>query len=231
MRPLRVELAGRLPHREAMETMAKRVEAVRTGAAPDTLFLLEHPPVITLGRSARSENLRASPEALRARGIDVVEVARGGDVTLHAPGQLVGYLVCDLAARGLADVGHWLRGMEQALVRALAALGLAAETWPGRTGVYVAGTRPDATCETNGAAPRARKIASIGVGVRSWISSHGFAINGTIDLSLFETIVACGLHDVEMTSLAHELGEAGRGRDLDCALRESVAQAMREWLR
>lgn len=227
MRPLQLELAGLVRHCDAMEAMAKRVEAVRSGAAPDTLFVLEHPPVITLGRSTRRENLRASPAELVARGIELVEVARGGDVTLHAPGQLVGYLVCDLAARGLDDVGRYLREMEQALVRALALLGLGAQTWPGRTGVYAAGSVP---CGEGSSAPRARKIASIGVAVRSWISSHGFAINSTIDLSLFESIVACGLADVTMTSLTRELGAAGAGRDLDAELREAVTRSVQEWL-
>lgn len=214
---LAVETLGTLPYAEALERMRKQVEARRTGAAPDTLLLLEHPPVVTLGRSAREEHLRVTPAALRERGIELHRVNRGGDVTYHGPGQLVGYPVVDLAARGLADVGRYLRGLESALVAALGVLGVAAGVEPGCTGVFVAGARPP------------RKIASIGVGLRGWVSFHGFALNVSLDPEAFAPIVPCGLHHVQMTSVAQERAEAG-GADLDARARDAVADAFRSWL-
>jgi lipoate-protein ligase B len=217
---LQVETHGLVPFADALELQRKRVEAVRAGAAPETLFLLEHPTVITLGRSARSEHLLADATTLAARGITVHEAGRGGDVTLHAPGQLVGYLVCDLEARGAADVTRFLRGIEAALVLALAECGVAGASRPGRTGVFVAET--------------SRKIASIGVGLRGWTTFHGFALNVTNDLSLFDYIVPCGLRDVTMTSVAQEhASDPGRVPNvaLFSAAQEAVAAAFQEWLK
>ncbi len=216
---LRIERSGLVPFVEALEMQRKRVESVRAGAAPDTLFLLEHPAVITLGRCARVAHVVADATTLAARGIECHEANRGGDVTLHAPGQLVGYLVCDLEARGAADVSRWLRGIEAALMAALGECGVSSITRPGRTGVFVG----DGT----------RKIASIGVGLRAFVSFHGFALNVINDLSLFETIVPCGLHDVAMTSLARERGIDGVGDAatvLFAHARERVASAFEAWL-
>jgi lipoate-protein ligase B len=196
MSRLRVEWLGTLPYGEALARQLEAVEARRRGG-PDRLLLLEHPPVITLGRSARREHLRAPRAELARRGVEVVEVARGGDVTWHGPGQLVGYAVADLAARGEPDVHRWLRDLEGGLIEALAALGAGARRIPGRTGVFV---------EKPGADGRARKIASIGVGLRGWISWHGFALNVTTSSDAFADVVPCGLHDVRMTSLAETLG-------------------------
>lgn len=218
-RKLHIEMPGLVPFVEALEMQRKRVDAVSAGAAPETLFLLEHPPVITLGRSARSEHVLADAETLVARGIGLHDVARGGDVTLHAPGQLVGYLVCDLVARGVPDVSRWLRGIEAALIAALGECGAVGASYPGRTGVFIAGT--------------SRKIASIGVGLRGWTTFHGFALNVTNDLSLFDCIVACGLHDVTMTSLARERRPARHTETaaaLFAAAQGAVVGAFREWL-
>jgi lipoate-protein ligase B len=199
--PLVVKELGCLPYAEALALQRDGVEARRRGAAPDTLFLLEHPPVVTLGRSADVDNLRVSREELEARGIELHEVARGGDVTYHAPGQLVGYAIVDLAARGERDVHAFLRRIEAALCEALQALGVPPRLVPGMTGVFIA--------PREGAAPvPPRKIASIGIGVRHWVTLHGFALNVDLDLAGFEAIVPCGLHDVEMTSRAVELGGA-----------------------
>jgi len=216
---LSIEWLGTLPYDEALELQMKCVEARRSGAGPDRLLLLEHPAVITLGRSAKPGNLRVSREELRSRGIAVFEVARGGDVTYHAPGQLVGYPILDLAARGEADVHRYLRQIEAGLVEALANLGMAAQTREGLTGVF-------AFPGDGESAARPRKIASIGVGLRGWVSYHGFALNVDLDLAGFETIVPCGLHDVEMTSLATELGAAAPG-DLAARARSAVADAFR----
>ncbi len=187
-----IEELGCVPYAEALEQMEKQVEARRSGAAGDTLFLLEHPPVVTLGRSGKLENLRLSPDELAARAVEVHWVRRGGDVTYHGPGQLVGYLVVDLAARGMADVGVLLRGIEGALCEALEWLGVSAATIPGYTGVFVANTQPP------------RKIASIGVGLRGWVTYHGFALNVSLDPADFDMIVPCGLHDIKMTSIVWE---------------------------
>src|SRR5215472_10667214 len=129
-RELKIERLGCIPYREALELQEKQVEAVRAGVAGDTLFLLEHPAVITLGRRANPANVLLAASALRARGVELHTVTRGGDVTYHGPGQLVGYLVCDLAAREARDVSAFLRALERGLIDALSALGLQATTQP-----------------------------------------------------------------------------------------------------
>jgi lipoyl(octanoyl) transferase len=190
---LQIEWMGRIGWPEALEMQLKRLEARRAGAGPDTLLLLEHPPVITLGRRFDPAHLRESRAALAARGIPVFEAARGGSATWHGPGQLVGYLILDLAARGAADVHRFLRGIEADLAAAVTALGVAAQTLPGRTGLFAAG------------AGKPRKLASIGVGLRGWLSFHGFALNVSVDPADFAPIIPCGLVDVEISSLAREL--------------------------
>jgi len=192
--PLQIEWMGRIGWCEALEAQLKRLEARRAGAGPDTLLLLEHPPVITLGRRTDPAHLREPRAALAARGIPVFEAARGGSATYHGPGQLVGYLILDLAARGAADVHRFLRGIEADLAAAIRGLGVSARALPGRTGVFAAATG------------RPRKLASIGVGLRGWISFHGFALNVCLDPADFAPIVPCGLPDVEISTLARELG-------------------------
>jgi lipoate-protein ligase B len=194
---LEVSWLGSVAYRDALKLQEEALEARRAGGS-DRLLLLEHPPVVTFGRSASEENLRVSPAELARRGVERVEVARGGDVTYHGPGQLVGYLVVDLAANGPPDVHAHLRAIEAALGEALRALGVPPRTREGYTGVFV----DDPT------SPQPRKIASIGVGVRGWISWHGFALNVDLDLAGFDVIVPCGLHDIAMTSVARELGAA-----------------------
>jgi lipoate-protein ligase B len=202
-RELAIEWLGTVPYREALELQEKCVEARRAGSAADRILLLEHPPVITLGRGARSDTLLASGADLEARGIEVHRVSRGGDITYHAPGQLVGYLILDLDARGERDVHAFLRSIEEMLGAALLELGVPTRTLAGYTGLFVRSS------EDAPAAERPRKIASIGVGVRGWVTYHGFALNVEPDLSGFDAIVPCGLDFVEMTSIARELdGEA-----------------------
>jgi len=159
----------------------------------DVLLLVEHEPVVTLGRSTKASSLPVPTAALEARGVEVFEVERGGDVTLHAPGQLVAYPVFDLHGWRL-DLHWYLRQLEEVLIRALGTMGVPAERNPGKTGVWTGG----------------RKIASIGIHVKQWVTFHGFALNVTTDLSLFDLIVPCGLPGVSMTSIARErsLGEA-----------------------
>lgn len=214
---LTVEWHGRVPYAEALALQERRLAAVRAGESGDALLLLEHPPVVTLGRSAREENLRVPRDQLAASGVEVHEVARGGDVTWHGPGQLVGYAIVDLAARGRSDVHRFLRDLEGGLCDALAKFGLACDTRDGMTGVFVAGSAPP------------RKIASIGIGVRGWVTWHGFALNVTPDLAGFGAIVPCGLRDVEMTSVARELGAAAPP-ELFGAVGEAVGEAFQRRL-
>lgn len=214
---LAVDWLGRVPYREALELQEKALEARRRGAAGDRLLLLEHPPVVTLGRGANGSNLRRSPAELAARGVEVISVARGGDVTWHGPGQLVGYAVLDLAARGEPDVHRHLRSLEALLIEVLATFGVAAGRLEGMTGVYVAGSEPP------------RKLASIGVGLRGWVTWHGFALNVTNPPGSFDDIVPCGLHQVEMTSVARETGQALTPALFD-AVRDAVAECARRRL-
>ena len=182
MSVLQVVEAGRVPYGDALAWQRALAQARIDGRlAHDVLLLLEHPPVITLGRGSHAANL------LHPAGIEVVEVERGGDVTYHGPGQLVGYPILDLQAHR-PDLHWYLRTLEQALIVALAKLGLPAERRPGLTGVWTGG----------------RKIASLGVHVKQWVTWHGFALNVTTDLQAFERIVPCGITGVEMTSVERE---------------------------
>ncbi len=160
--------------------------------AEDLLLLVEHPPVVTLGRSSKDAHLLASPAMLEARGIALREIERGGDVTLHAPGQLVGYPIVDLK-RHKRDLHWYLRMVEEALIRAVGAFGLAAGRSPGQTGVWIEG----------------RKLASIGVHAKDWVTWHGVALNAVNDLATFGHTVPCGIDGVEMTTVARELQRLG----------------------
>ena len=155
----------------------------------DVLLLVEHEPVVTLGRGSRPPSLPLPPAQLGHRGIGVFEVERGGDVTFHGPGQLVGYPILDLREHR-TDLHWYLRHLEAALMSALASLGIDADRNPGLTGVWT----------------RGRKIASIGIHVKQWVTYHGFALNVSTDLAYFDLIVPCGIQGVVMTSVAQELG-------------------------
>ena len=175
---------------------------------PDLLLLVEHEPVVTLGRGTRAGSLPVPLPALERRGLDVFEVERGGDVTWHGPGQLVGYPILDLEQLR-ADVHWYLRRLEASLVNALEGLGIEAGVREGLTGVW-----------TNG-----RKIASIGIHVRRWVTYHGFALNVTTDPAAFDAIVPCGIHGVEMTSVARELGGATDAEGVWNRTRAGVVEA------
>ncbi len=192
---LAVRELGTVPYGEALDLQRRLAEERIAGRIADTLLLLEHPPVITLGRGLKPSSMPMDADALRRRGIEVFDIERGGDVTYHGPGQLVGYPIIDL--NGHRPDLHWyLRTLEDALIGALARFGIAADRRPGYTGVWTGG----------------RKIASIGIHVRQWVTWHGFALNVTTDLSPFELIVPCGIPDVVMTSVANEVaGRTGAG--------------------
>jgi lipoyl(octanoyl) transferase len=195
-RELWVVRLGTLPYAEALELQRVVARARISGAvAQDVLLLVEHPPVVTLGRSTRQQHVTTSPDLLAARGVELYEVERGGDVTFHGPGQLVGYPIVDLK-RHRKDLHWYLRQVEEALMRGLAEYGLPTERSEGYTGVWTRGPF----------APHApRKIASIGVHARDWVTWHGFALNVTTDLSYFGLIVPCGIAGVDMTSAWREL--------------------------
>lgn len=174
----------------------------------DVLLLVEHPHVVTLGRSAKGRTLTASPALLQARGVELFEVDRGGDVTYHGPGQLVGYPIFDLK-RHKQDLHWYLRQVEEALIVALSAWGLVGGRSAGYTGVWLdvgqADTQATATLPL-GEVDGPRKIASIGVHARDWVTWHGFALNVTTDLSYFDLMIPCGIDGVQMTSLVREVG-------------------------
>jgi lipoate-protein ligase B len=174
--------------------------------AQDMLLLVEHPPVVTLGRSSKDAHMLANSAQLAARGVDLFEVERGGDVTFHGPGQLVGYPIIDLK-RHKQDLHWYLRQVEEVLIRALGRLGIEGERVAAYTGVWT----------------KQRKIASIGVHARDWVTWHGFALNVTTELSYFELIVPCGIPDVIMTSVQKELGESPDMDEVSRVVAEATA--------
>jgi len=182
--PWRILDLGLVPYAVALDRQIVLLEERIRDRVPDTLVLVEHPPVVTLGRAKAPANLRESPQALAARGVDFFEVSRGGDATYHAPGQLVGYPIFDLKQHG-RDVLRFCRGVEAALIDALGGFGLRARAIPGKAGVWV----------------NDRKIASLGVSLRRWVTFHGFALNVAVDLAGFRVIRPCGEEPEVMTSM------------------------------
>jgi lipoyl(octanoyl) transferase len=182
---------GRIGYQEALDLQADLVERRRRGEIGDTLLLLEHPPVITLGVKTRNNrtNIIASDAQLADAGVAVFQTGRGGDVTYHGPGQLVGYPILDLNPHR-RDVHKYVRDIEQALIDAVASLGITATRAEGLTGIWVG----------------SNKLAAIGVRISRWITSHGFALNVATDLSHFDLIVPCGIQDRGVTSLERLLG-------------------------
>ena len=189
-RTLAVRRPGPTGYPEALELQAALVERRRVGGIPDTLVLLEHPHVITFGSAGGRGHLRVPPGELAARGVGVHEAGRGGDVTYHGPGQLVGYPVLDLKP-DRKDLHAYLRSLERVLIGALRAFGIDGERDESATGVWAGGA----------------KVAAIGIRVSSgWITSHGFALNANTDLSYFDAIVPCGLRGRRVTSVSRLLG-------------------------
>jgi len=201
---LRRSLGQPTPYPEAVRAMEARVAAIRAGAAPEMLWLLEHPPLYTAGSAARPEDL------LEPDRLPVYRTGRGGQYTYHGPGQIVGYVMLDLTARG-SDVRRFVRDMEGWLIAALARFGVRGERRDGRVGIWVdRGALP-------GGARREDKIAAIGVRVRRWVTYHGVALNVAPDLGQYAGIVPCGIADHGVTSL-RDLGVS--------ATRDAVADAM-----
>ena len=190
---IEIRRLGVVAYQDALVLQTELVQARKAGAIPDQLLLLEHPPVITLGVKARADrsHVLAADELLHARGVELFESGRGGDVTFHGPGQLVGYPILDLKP-DRCDVHRYVRDLEEVLIRAVAAYGVRPGSDPGLTGVWVG----------------ADKIAAIGVRISRWITSHGFALNVNTDLSHFDLIVPCGIRGRGVTSLQRLLGRA-----------------------
>lgn len=210
MRELQVCDLGERSYGEVLELQRAVARARISGAVDqDVLILVEHPPVVTLGRASKANHLLASPTLLAARGVELFEVERGGDVTFHGPGQLVGYPIFDLKRHKL-DLHWYLRQVEEALIRGVAPFGIVGERNVGYTGVWTQG----------------RKLASIGVHARDWVTWHGFALNVTTDLSYFDLMVPCGIAEVTMTSVERECSDSLSDRDgLADATRDQVIAA------
>lgn len=196
---------GRFGYGEALELQRHLVEKRQRGLIPDQFLILEHPHVITLGRSGDKQHLLASEEVLRRAGVSFYHTDRGGDITYHGPGQVVGYPILDLRV-WKRDVAAYVRAVEQVLIDMLAGFGISAGRVPGKTGVWVDGA----------------KIAAIGIHISRWVTSHGFALNLTTDLSYFSYIVPCGLPN-PVTSMA-ELGCRASWAEVTSAIVASFGQ-------
>ena len=184
-------ILGRLDYRTAWALQKRLVEERKRDAIADTLLLLEHEPVVTLGRDGSRASLRVSDEELAQRGIELVESDRGGDATYHGPGQVVGYIIVDLKP-GQKDIRRYVNRVEQSMIRTLKCFGLEGARLQGSPGVWL--TEPD------------RKVGAIGARVSRWITHHGFALNVNTKLSDFDVIIPCGIPDKGVTSLEAELG-------------------------
>lgn len=193
-------LFEQLSYRDSVVLQEAYVSAIAAGNEREKLILLQHPPVITLGRGTHAENLLFSPEWLAERGIAVEDSGRGGDVTYHGPGQIVGYPLLDISGR--PDLHLYLRNLEELMIRCVADFGVEAGRKPGLTGVWVGN----------------EKIGAIGVRVTKWITSHGFALNVNTDLRHFEYIIPCGIREHGVASLQKILGRQVRIEDVQQSL-------------
>ena len=194
---------GLIAHAEAWELQKRLVTARKNGAIGDVLLLCEHPHVITLGRNGKREHLLASEQVLRQKGVEFHSSDRGGDITYHGPGQLVGYPILNLAAIR-KDVVWYVRMLEEVMIRATAEFGITAERVAGKTGIWVRGTASD----SNASANTEEKLGAIGVHISRWVTSHGFAYNVSTDLRYFDLIVPCGITGRKATSLEKILERA-----------------------
>ena len=238
---------GTLDYGTALKLQETLVDLRKQNRIADTLLLLEHPPVITLGRNTKENNIVASPGLLKERGVETFEINRGGDVTFHGPGQLVGYPICDLRAlppkidpesgdaKRIGAV-EFVRRLEETIIRACADFGIACQRVAGHTGVW---TQPSVPPSLSNAGPESpahvqaqpdrdeneRKIAAIGVHISRGVTSHGFALNVTTNLDYFKLIVPCGITGITVTSMEQEVG--GRASSVGKRLEmEAVTQAI-----
>jgi len=198
---MEVRHLGRVPYAQGLEQQAGLVAERQAGRIPDTLLLLEHDPVFTLGRNARAENVLLPEAALKAQGFEVFETGRGGDVTYHGPGQLVGYPILDLSP-DRCDVHRYVRDLEEVMIRTCADYGLQAGRVAGMSGAWIG----------------EEKVGAIGVRIARWVTSHGFALNVATDLRHFRLIVPCGIADRGVTSIERVLGSPVPMRDVEDAV-------------
>jgi len=205
VRTFHVHHLGPIRYAEAHALQERLLQARIRGEIPDTVLLLEHaPPVLTLGRSSKAtEHVLLSREALAARGFELHETGRGGDVTYHGPGQLVGYPIVDLAP-DREDVRRYVRDLEEAMIRTVGEYGIRAGRTPGQSGTWVGVPEMSEDAGVELGVPR--KIGAVGVRLSRWVTMHGFALNVTTDLSHFDVIVPCGIRDKGVTSIAKETG-------------------------
>ena len=211
-RQLDVRRLGRIAYGDALALQRSLVEDRRAGRIPDTLLLVEHPHVLTLGvrGDGGRSHILASPDTLAARGVEVYETGRGGDITYHGTGQIVGYPILDLKP-DRCDVHRYVRDLEEVLIRTAADYGIQAQRVEGLTGVWVG----------------REKLAAIGVRIARWITSHGFALNVTTDLEYFNLIVPCGITDHGVTSLARLLGHTVELADVQDRILDHFANIFR----
>jgi lipoyl(octanoyl) transferase len=208
---------GRIAYDEAAALQQHLVAARKIGAAPDLLLFCEHPHVITLGRNGKREHLRVSEPLLRHEGVEFHHTNRGGDITYHGPGQIVGYPVLDLN-RIRRDVVWYVRQLEQSMIRATSSFGIRAFRVPGRTGVWV-----DGPAGRDAGSGREEKLAAIGVHISRWVTSHGFAYNVSTDLRFFDLITPCGIAGCAVTSLEKLLGRPVSRADAIARLSEGFS--------
>jgi lipoyl(octanoyl) transferase len=203
MIPLRVRRLGLVPYADGLELQRQLVEERKADRIPDTLLLLQHPHVLTIGvKKDGRRHIIAPADRLAALGVEVFETGRGGDVTYHGPGQLVGYPIVDLNP-DRRDVHHYVRDLEEVMIRVCADYGLAADRVPGYSGAWIRGESGD------------EKIGAIGVRISRWVTSHGFAFNVATDIGFFNLIVPCGIADRGVTSLQARLGRAPAMSDVE----------------
>jgi len=199
MKPLQVQRLGLVPYADGLELQRRLVEDRKADRIADTLLLLQHPHVITVGvKKDGREHILASPDRLASLGVDVFETGRGGDVTYHGPGQLVGYPIFDLNP-DRRDVHQYVRDIEEVMIRVCAGYGLTAGRVKGFSGAWIGD----------------EKIGAIGVRISRWVTSHGFAFNVTTDVNFFDLIVPCGITDKGVTSLTKKLGREPEMREVE----------------
>lgn len=209
-RELAVHRVGRIPYGDALALQERLVAARKAGEIGDVLLLLEHPPVVTLGRGASEQNLLLARPLFEAKGFEVHDIGRGGDVTYHGPGQLVGYPIIDLSP-DRRDVRKYVSSLEETMIRVCGHYGVRAARISGMNGTWLG-----STAGTDEGADR--KIGAVGVRISRWVTMHGFALNVTTDLSHFSLIVPCGLTGKGVTSLAEETGrDLTMGEVIECA--------------
>jgi len=220
---------GLIAYAEAWELQKRVVAARKAGAIEDVLLFCEHPHVITLGRSGNRANLLAGESVLRQKGVEFFETSRGGDITYHGPGQIVGYPILNLGAIR-RDVVWYVRTLEEAMIRATADLGIAARREPGKTGIWVDAdqvadrSKRDSSLALGMTDQQAEKLAAIGVHISRWVTSHGFAYNVATDLRYFELIVPCGIADRKATSLEKLLGRRVSLEEIRSLLAKQVCE-------